>query len=134
MSDYESFQNTEKIFVTAGAAIGAFAGLFAPAFLSIKGLEFIENKIKDRQNKKKLVERVMKNPSVVQDFQKLVKEYKEGSLTMSEGEKKEYLVRLIEKIGIDKLKRIAEEEMEKVPEMIDLPPVKKSEWFYLLKK
>tara|TARA_R100001440_G_scaffold577_7_gene1832 strand:+ start:1290 stop:1700 length:411 start_codon:yes stop_codon:yes gene_type:complete len=133
MPDYESFENTEKVLVTGGAALGALAGLFAPAFFSIKGLEFIQNKITDRQNKKKIVEMVMKNPSVAQDFQELVKKYKEGSLTMSQGERQKYLVQLIEKIGIDKLKKVAEEEMKKVPEMIDLPPVKKSEWFYLLK-
>lgn len=94
---------------------------------------FILGEIEDRANRKKLMNMVMKNPAVANDFQQLVEDYDQKKLTMSEGEKRAYMVKQIKKIGIDKLKKVAEEEMKKVPEMIDLPPVKKSEWFYLLK-
>ena len=94
---------------------------------------FIVSGIEDRVNRKKLINMVMKNPSVANDFQQLVEDYDQKKLTMSEGEERKYMVKQIKKIGIDKLKKVAEEEMKKVPEMIDLPPVKKSEWFYLLK-
>tara|TARA_R110000822_G_scaffold308054_1_gene435651 strand:- start:226 stop:825 length:600 start_codon:yes stop_codon:yes gene_type:complete len=114
---YDEEEDVKKIFVTGGAMIGAAIGLFAPAIITYKALGYIIDKVADRSGKKKLVEMIIKNPEMADTFKGLVKKYNEGSLTMSEGEKNEYVVRLLKEIGIDKIKSVAEEELAKVPEI-----------------
>ena len=114
---YDEEEDVKKIFVTGGAMIGAAIGLFAPAIITYKALGYIIDKVADRSGKKKLVEMIIKNPEMADTFKGLVKKYNEGSLTMSQGEKEKYRVKLLNEIGIDEIKRVAEEELAKVPEI-----------------